>query len=313
MGKRVIFTEEQMKYIQEHVPCSPILPRVNRIYNIFNCKGLLKEGLDERLVEGVFITYPLEEIVKHLCQYLNLTTDWETFRVDPKKYGGFLHVSDGENNEKFLEVVVLDDENTIHILKRCMRMCGYYAASNNRYEDSNCRYFVFEPRVRERKKDGSKNTINKVVKEHRYLYHLTLVDRLEKIMKNGLCPQTNMWDEYEYDKNRVPSSISRKNNKDTSEHSLKNNKGKHPSRIYFFLESPTFIEVTRMGQQMFGNENINNLILIVIDSEKLDVDFYYDPNTETGIFTEGNVPPSNIIRVVRLKPYDGKVETIYEK
>lgn len=287
------------------ISCSPVLPITNKVYNIFNSRGLLREN-DERLLEGVFKTYPLESIVNHLCEYLNLTTEWKEFIEQPKKYGGFLYVQEGDNKEKLLNVVSLNDEHSLHIIKRCMRMCGYYEASNEEYYNQNFRLIIFEPRKTE-------NTVNKIVQEQEYLYHLTIKSRLDKILKNGLCPRTNMKDEDEYDKDKLPKSISRKNNKNNTEFFLKDNKGKYPSRIYFFLKIPSFMELVYMGQQMFGKENLNNLVLVEVETKGIKNNFYYDPNAIDGIFTEENIKPSSINRIIKLNPYDGNVETLYQK
>ena len=90
--------------------------------------------------------------------------------------------------------------------------------------------------------------------------------RLHKIMENGLCPRT--------------------------EDKMFN----YPDRVYFFLEAPSIDECKFYIEQLsrYTSDHSKDYVLLEIDVEDLNIEFYYDPNMENAVYTKDNISPSRI-------------------
>lgn len=123
-------------------------------------------------------------------------------------------------------------------------------------------------------------TIDEIIEERRqddelpvpkFLYHLTPENKVNKILKNGLVPKAQ------------------------------NKLGKHPDRIYFFLQKDLTLNYKFYADDFWasGHKNTTRDVkytLLKIDTKKCRNDFkiYGDPNMIRGVWTFNNVPPEAI-------------------
>ena len=103
-----------------------------------------------------------------------------------------------------------------------------------------------------------------------FLFHWTPMYCLGSVMNNGLIPNH---------KNKMFS---------------------YPSRIYLMKGNSKMTQMINLGQQLcFANNNISNngeYSLLRIDIEDIDdnIRFYYDSNSEIGVYTEQKIPKDRI-------------------
>jgi len=101
----------------------------------------------------------------------------------------------------------------------------------------------------------------------KYLYHVTDEKYIEKIRKVGL----------------KPSSTSKMEN--------------YPDRVYCFTLDPH--EISGNIGRMLGH---GKSMLLTLDTTKLNtnIKFYKDPSSHNAVYTQGNIPPSAIVKI---EPY----------
>ena len=102
------------------------------------------------------------------------------------------------------------------------------------------------------------------IKPPKLIYHSTSTSALDKIKKIGLKPSTQ------------------------------SKKAIHPERIYFALDSEKAKDIDEMLTNQSGKEHQ----ILVIDTTKINVKFYKDPDFIGGIYTHENIPPQAIIDVL---------------
>jgi hypothetical protein len=110
---------------------------------------------------------------------------------------------------------------------------------------------------------------DQAIQTPRYLYHITDSKYLENIKRIGLKPR----------------ALSKKST--------------HESRIYFSLDKNT---ASRLWDSLKWYIPRDRGVLLTIDTEKLNANFYNDPNfNKLGVYTYANIPPSAIVKYEQLQ------------
>jgi len=161
------------------------------------------------------------------------------------------------NGEDVLYIRIPDDDENQKLIDEDMSLCGYYPSYTDKKED-NTRIITYEKR--------HQKTINNIVQEKGTIYHFTRRDKLKKIEKIGLCPKTN------------------------------NKMFNYPERIYFFLEAPSYEDSRFFIKQLarYTEDHSLDYVLLEVDIEDFDIDFFYDPNLQDAVYTKENIPPERI-------------------
>ena len=95
------------------------------------------------------------------------------------------------------------------------------------------------------------------------LYHITRRESLPRIMRDGIVPKS------------------------------RNRKTTHLERTYLFTKDFGFDGFESMAEDLYDRKSTFGYAVIEVDVEGLDnVTFHYDPNTENGVYTTDNIPPS---------------------
>lgn len=151
------------------------------------------------------------------------------------------------------------------LINKDMETMGYFNSVSEVVVINGFNYIQmqFEPKYQD-------NILNEV-KNMGIIYHSTLTSNVDSIKQKGF----------------VPSS--------------KNNMFKYPNRIYFSkgtIDIRHLIDIT-MQLANVSKQNCNDYSIIVIDTSKIpdNIEFYYDPNYQDGVFTE-EILPSTIIKSV---------------
>lgn len=209
-----------------------------------------------KLDEGLINTYPVDKVIEYVSKYFKFNLHQ-------------IYKKEAENDVYHIRVIIANRDNNLEVIKKAMRLCGYYLGAPKESEISN--YPVvelqFEP---EHQVDESK----KIRKEESILYHLTPMYNLTKIKNIGFSPI------------------------------LRNELFSYPSRLYFLRGSVSEEEIFNLGKQLckynssLGNNN--KYALITLDLEKIpnDIKIFLDPNYVYGIFVTENISP-NVIKDVR--------------
>ena len=150
------------------------------------------------------------------------------------------------------------------IIEEEMAKYGYFIGYKSEYQTiSGMTYqrLQFEPQS-QIQRDETDN----IKKENKYLYHWTPLYNLDSIIKEGLIP------------------------------SSKNEHFSFPNRVYLILEHSDDYKIYDFGQRLaLNNTNPNNngkYVLLEVELEKLDdtIRFFYDPNSDIGVYTEQKIP-----------------------
>lgn len=238
----------------------PILPRLGLVDSIFTGRFLREEY--DVLVEGIYKTYPIDFVIRHLCKYLRFSDNWDEFRNDIETYCGFVTKVLNDNHEYTLQMVVPSDQFSKAALERVMRLCGYYESAREALNDFYDQV-VFE-------KMHQENKINKMVMNKGSIYHITKAIYKDKILKCGLEPRH------------------------------KDKKSMHPDRVYFFLDDVGERGFRNIVKELYSKEFVGDLntfkyerfVVFKVNTNDLDVDFFYDPNMLHAVYTKENVKPS---------------------
>ena len=120
--------------------------------------------------------------------------------------------------------------------------------------------------------------INKLPK---ILYHLTVFDNLNKILKIGLIPKSS---EYIFN---------------------------YKDRIYF---SENIDSLINLAKQKAKTKNIKEFAVLQIETSSLQIGirFFHDPNFQDGMYTLENIAPLNILPILKIS-FDEKGNVITEK
>lgn len=208
---------------------------------------------DKGLIEeGVFKTYDIDFVVKHFCSYLQFSDNYSKFSSSPSSYNGFITKVASENGLYYIELVVYYDEELLNKVKETLGCCGYYMAFSGEYCDG---YTVcgFE-KLHE---DSTELNVGKI-------YHVTARENKLKIGRDGLVPKA------------------------------KNKKTYHKERVYFFTEDYGHEGFLNIAKMLYSKHpSTFGYVVYEVDANKLgDVVFHYDPNTENGVYTTDNIPPT---------------------
>lgn len=142
--------------------------------------------------------------------------------------------------------------------------------------------------IRNIKKEENKDWFNiifekirgSVAKPKITLFHVTPIERLDKIRKVGLTPRTN------------------------------NKKSSHPERIYF---STSLSDARRIAPQLYAFENNKEnlsgtyvLLLVLLENLPSPIEFFNDPNFNRGVYTTDNIPAKyiRIIEEIKVKKFE---------
>lgn len=146
-------------------------------------------------------------------------------------------------------------------IEKVLNNFGYYLAYKTKDDKYNT-VFQFEPKFQNTftGKEMMENEIN-------FLLHVSPSYNKEKILKSGLCPKS------------------------------KNNEFAYPGRIYCFIQgvSKQYIQIMINKLSAANKKHDEKYSLFKINLNGLeDIKFNIDFNAEYAVFTEENIPPSNI-------------------
>ena len=171
-------------------------------------------------------------------------------------------------NKIYVYVIVACIGHNDELIESDMKKLGYFLGARGNVQNiQGMRFQVlqFEPYSQ-----MQNNETTNIKKRYNYLFHWTPEYNLNGIMQNGLIP------------------------------SKKNNLFNYPPRIYLMKEDGDQHEILNLGQQLClvnSNQDNNGIyVLLRINLNTIDnnIQFYYDPNSVIGIYTEQSIPPSNI-------------------
>lgn len=230
--------------------------RLNKISGNF-LERYVFGGKEKALVEGLVKTFPIETAKKHFINYLGM--DESQFIIDEN------------NGVKMAYIVIPNVADNIKIVEKGMEFYGYYLAKVTDVSGkiSNIVELAFEPK--------HQDFCNNEVRKMKYLYHVTPSYRIEKIMKNGLCPR--------HDNNNVY----------------------FPERIYLLSEKSLENEIKTLSYNLniFLNKEkqTKEYAVLTIDTNLIpaNVNFRKDGNYERGFWTTENIPPSCIVNVKNIE------------
>lgn len=235
-------------------------------------KEIFRDPFNGDIYEGLVKTIDIETSVDVLYKRFK---DLKGFNINSNKNNIFIGFNPTYVDSNLSNYVGnIQDNNIVEILK---------LANNLGYFPSNITYTSPEGDYNESKKYSSSNLrkalqeepkyiefvfekkFDNVVTPPRYIYHITNKKWVDKIKQIGLKPKSL--------------------NKSSS----------HSERIYFSLDKEYSNTLWEKLKLFFGP---NEGILLVIDTNGLDITFYNDPNFDRkGIYTYQNISPSNIIKI----------------
>ena len=171
------------------------------------------------------------------------------------------------NNKIYVYVIVAVIGINDELIKDDMSKFGYYPGYCRKKEEYGMRFNIiqFEPYSQ-----LQNDETDEVKSNNKILYHWTPCYNLKDISQSGLIP---------YHKNKVFN---------------------FPPRVYLIKSGTSKNELLRLGKELcFTNEDERNdgkYALLTIDLSNLDdnIKFFYDPNSEAGIYTEQAIPRENI-------------------
>lgn len=119
------------------------------------------------LMEGIFHTYPIEDVQKFFMRYYGL----------PKEQ---IQIINGENKEKELNIYIPPSQDAYDKIEKSLKLCGYYISQL----EKRVQYWVI---CGEKSKT---NDINDKISNIKRIYHITPSYNYDKIKEIGLCPKT---------------------------------------------------------------------------------------------------------------------------
>ena len=135
--------------------------------------SFLKNAL---LNEGLIKTYPLNNLEKQLCRYLNISSN---NNMDNSCYG---YISDQGDNSIIVTINKKNFNNEQkEALKKICKPCGYYVAKIE--EENNTFDIQIEPIFED-------SVAKSIIDNNDFLFHLTEAKNLNRIMQYGLVPSS---------------------------------------------------------------------------------------------------------------------------
>lgn len=209
----------------------------------------LNEG-KSLLNEAEYATYPLNTTINYVSRALNI----------PEKL--FQKRGDKERGLWFILMKIFNDEDIKENVSKAMHLCGYYLATEKIYnKDDRFVILRYEPKYID---DGTY-----IVRQSKFLYHLSPFKYKDKILKNGFVPRSN------------------------------NGRFNYPDRCYFFRDTMNKSEVLSWiptFQKATEDRKDAKYCLYTIDVSKINANvvFYLDPNLRGGCYTADNISPTAI-------------------
>lgn len=211
---------------------------------------------DYRLTEGLIKTYPFESMEKHICDYMNI----------PSYY--FHKIENNGINRAAIDIP-LERCGMKDSIERCMSTFGYFLSKEIKYDDFVRQ--IYEPKFQYDKvktEDGD------------FLYHITPLSNLNKIMLMGLKPSSN---------NIVfgyPERIFLLS-KDASYEYL--------TQTAYMLKETHKKPKNKHGKYQKMPSNLYAIIKIFLNKLPNNIEFHKDVNYEPyGLYTTSNIPPNAI-------------------
>lgn len=200
------------------------------------------------LTESLIKTYDVEAAKKHICKFFNLPEGY--FRI----------VKTGYTTICVLQIPV--KECSVNDIMKAMEWYGYFCShknTNQQFDD--WAILKFEPKY-------DKNA-NELLKDEKYLIHLTPIKHKEKIEKIGFVPKS------------------------------KNNVFSYPERIYFVFGGNSPLDNIKLARRLrnANSEHSETYVAFKIDVSRIsdNMTFHVDPNLAGSIYTYDNLPPSVIV------------------
>lgn len=170
-------------------------------------------------------------------------------------------------NEIFVYIVVAKIGENEERIETDMKRMGYFLSTIDEFTFDNITYIKmqFEPTSQ-----NQEDITDKVKDENVILYHWTPLYSLESILKNGLTPRND------------------------------SGRFKYPNRIYLMRNTLDMRQISELGQLLYISnhhpQNNGEYALLAVDITNLDdsIRFYYDPNSEIGVYTEQPIPKKDI-------------------
>lgn len=223
-------------------------------------------SFNEFIKEGLTKSYPSDTVLKHFINNKILGEE-------------NIFIKNSNNTEKIF--ISINKNNLVHlesILNKMTNIFGYYVSHiiydylddnvnasgedlrDNYEEVINSIYQIFEEEDTEVDFVFEKKYDTPYEEKLDYVYHITDRKYLDKIFQKGLYPKAFSKRTY------------------------------HPERIYF---ASSVYNVKQLLDSFF-TVHIDNEVILKVDISNLDINLYYDPNTENGLYTIDNIPPQNI-------------------
>ena len=163
-------------------------------------------------------------------------------------------------NEIYIYVIVADIAVNIDLIIKDMEKLGYFLSLRRSYATVDNIEFVslqFEPSCK-----LQNNETENIKGAYEFLYHWTPTINVDSILKNGLIPCHG------------------------------NNFFNYPNRIYLIKGDSNKNEIKFLGWSISCSSNEKDYTLLKIDIKNIgnDVNFYLDPNSQVGIYTEDVIP-----------------------
>jgi hypothetical protein len=172
-----------------------------------------------------------------------------------------------EMNHVEICVIIANDFDNASTIKDAMDVYGYFSSSEGPYNAYGKEWYVakYEPKYQEKENEY-------IRRKYKYLYHLTPIFNVESIMEKGLVPNHRERSIFEY-----------------------------PDRIYLLKGDTPIGYIKAFANELYRNHNrkdefaVITCLLIDVGKIPVNVDFYFDPNEEYGIFTDEAIPSESIV------------------
>lgn len=271
MSKRVIkLTEKDLKNIIKEAVAS-VVSEKNSHFDINNVpiEDLRRQYVDYRIksrfprFDSRLSEVPLDEDIDHSVPLEEVKEELI------QKYGladWQFSIFEGAN-KIYVAIFIADIKENLSIIEHEMAELGYFKSFDEPLEVDGMHWLKaqFEPMFQ--------NKENNAVRDMRVVFHITPRYNLDSILVNGLIPRS---------RNTVYS---------------------YPDRIFLVKGTANEKDLYLIGRRLCitnnDERNDGRYCILTVDVSKIDndVDFFFDPNLEVGLFTDSPIPPEAIISV----------------
>lgn len=224
-----------------------------------------------RNYEGILHTFDVDKVITYIKNKYHIFTD-NIYEADAEETYGEIP------SDFTCHTIIITNFNIRRLeeLKKDMAMCGYYLATPTEQELKQ----IVSPFVDLQFEERNPRCVDdEIIDREKYLLHITPIENLSKILKNGLCPSH---------KNlafNFPDRVYLMRGESTNEGLL---------RIINLIGSLNYISSPKWhkrDEKYRGHQGEYALLKIFPNKIKPKVDFYYDSNYPYGFFTKGNINP----------------------